>query len=373
MAINSNLFHGFICILVAILLIGCVECNRKLADTVSLFVFGDSILDPGNNNYINTTRDYQSNWWPYGESFFKYPTGRPSDGRLIFDFIAEYANLPLIPSYFQIEKEGFIDGVNFASSLSGSLVETNRGHVINLKTQLKYFKKVTKLLNNKVGDKQSKKLISNAVYMFSTGTVDYGEAFRSSPDLIHFPYPKQQFVEMVLSNFTSVLKEIYKKGGRKFAIFTLIPLGCFPGARAFTFQQNKSGECINELNEMLKMHSLALPKTMKLLQEELTGFKYTLFDLYEVIDQRINHPLKFGFEVSKKACCGTGPFRGINSCGGKRQVKEYQLCKNPKYYVFFDASHPSQSTYQQSAKLLWHGDPHVTKPHGLKSFFEFSG
>uniref|UniRef100_A0A3Q7IXD7 Uncharacterized protein n=1 Tax=Solanum lycopersicum TaxID=4081 RepID=A0A3Q7IXD7_SOLLC len=42
--------------------------------------------------------------------------------------------------------------------------------------------------------------------MFSTGTVNYGEAFRNSPDLIQFPYPKQQFVEMVLSNFTSVLK-----------------------------------------------------------------------------------------------------------------------------------------------------------------------
>lgn len=72
---------------------------------------------------------------------------------------------------------------------------------------MKYFKKVTKLLKNKVGDKHSKKkLISNAVYMFSTGTVNYGEAFRNSPDLIQFPYPKQQFVEMVLSNFTSVLK-----------------------------------------------------------------------------------------------------------------------------------------------------------------------
>lgn len=42
------------------------------------------------------------------------------------------------------------------------------------------------------------------------------------------------------------------------------------------------------------MHSLALPKPMMLLQEELIGFKYTLFDLYEVIDKRINHPLKFG-------------------------------------------------------------------------------
>lgn len=51
---------------------------------------------------------------------------------------------------------------------------------------------------------------------------------------------------------------------------------------------------MNELNELLKMHSLALPKWMNQLQEELTGIKYTLFDLYEVIDQRINHPSKFG-------------------------------------------------------------------------------
>lgn len=55
-----------------------------------LSVFGDSILDNGNNNYIKTTTDYQSNWWPYGKSFFKYPTGRPSDGRLISDFIGTH-------------------------------------------------------------------------------------------------------------------------------------------------------------------------------------------------------------------------------------------------------------------------------------------
>ncbi|CAN4114456.1 unnamed protein product [Withania somnifera] len=324
MALISSFFPVFVCILVAVIV--CVECSRKLPHA-SLFVFGDSILDPGNNNYINTTTDFQSNWWPYGESFFKYPTGRPCDGRLISDFI-------------------------------------------DLKTQLKYFKKVTKLLKKKVGGKHSKKLISNSVYMFSAGTVDYGEVFRSSS--LHL-YPKQQLVEMVLANLTSVLKEIYKKGGRKFVIFSLIPLGCFPGARAFTLQQNKSGDCINELNELLKIHSLALPKRMEQLQEELTGFKYTLFDLYKVIDQRINHPSKFGFEVSKMACCGTGPFRGINSCGGKRQVKDYQLCKNPKDYVFFDATHPSESTYKQCANLLWHGDPDVTGPHSLKSFFEVPG
>lgn len=52
---------------------------------VPLFIFGDSIYDAGNNNYINTT--VMANYWPYGETFFKYPTGRFSDGRIIPDFI----------------------------------------------------------------------------------------------------------------------------------------------------------------------------------------------------------------------------------------------------------------------------------------------
>jgi hypothetical protein len=56
---------------------------------VALFIFGDSLFDVGNNNYINTTTDFQANVWPYGENFFKYPTGRPSDGRVIPDFIGK--------------------------------------------------------------------------------------------------------------------------------------------------------------------------------------------------------------------------------------------------------------------------------------------
>ena len=55
---------------------------------VALFVFGDSLYDPGNNNYINTTTNYQANFWPYGETYFHFPTGRFSDGRLMPDFIS---------------------------------------------------------------------------------------------------------------------------------------------------------------------------------------------------------------------------------------------------------------------------------------------
>lgn len=59
----------------------------------ALFVFGDSFLDVGNNNYINTTTLDQANFWPYGEAYFRYPTGRFSDGRLVPDFIGTFSSL----------------------------------------------------------------------------------------------------------------------------------------------------------------------------------------------------------------------------------------------------------------------------------------
>ena len=126
---------------------------------VALFIFGDSLFDAGNNDYINTTTDTQANFGPYGETFFKYPSGRFSNGRLIPDFIgkmsiyillslgfelflnwllklhyitAEFANLPFITPYLYPGYHRYTDGTNFASAGAGALVETNKGLVYML-------------------------------------------------------------------------------------------------------------------------------------------------------------------------------------------------------------------------------------------------
>ena len=54
----------------------------------AFFIFGDSSVDPGNNNYIETIPENQANYKPYGQNgFFESPTGRFSDGRVIVDYI----------------------------------------------------------------------------------------------------------------------------------------------------------------------------------------------------------------------------------------------------------------------------------------------
>ncbi|CAI0418905.1 unnamed protein product [Linum tenue] len=128
---------------------------------VAFFIFGDSFLDAGNNNYINTTTLDQANFPPYGRTFFNFPTGRFSDGRLLPDFIgpsllcylhlpysihlqgqghnsfyfvtfiAKYAKLPLIPPFLKPGNNinDMAMGANFASAGAGALVETFQGDV----------------------------------------------------------------------------------------------------------------------------------------------------------------------------------------------------------------------------------------------------
>ncbi|PRQ51706.1 putative SGNH hydrolase-type esterase domain-containing protein [Rosa chinensis] len=143
----------------------------------ALFIFGDALFDNGNNNYLNTTTKYQSNFWPYGETFFNHSTGRFSDGRLISDFIAEYAKLPLIPPYLQPGSKDYTYGINFASSAAGALADTHPGFVIDLTTQLSFFKKVEKHLRHKLGDDDAHTLLSEAVYLISIGGNDYFAPF----------------------------------------------------------------------------------------------------------------------------------------------------------------------------------------------------
>lgn len=64
----------------------------------AFFIFGDSSVDPGNNNYIETIPENQANYKPYGQNgFFKDPTGRFSDGRIIVDFLGTI--IPAIQIY----------------------------------------------------------------------------------------------------------------------------------------------------------------------------------------------------------------------------------------------------------------------------------
>ncbi|KAL6137364.1 hypothetical protein ACLB2K_062656 [Fragaria x ananassa] len=335
-----------------------------------LFVFGDSLFDAGNNNYINTPKTAQANFWPYGETYFGYATGRYTDGRQIPDFIAQYSNLPLIPPYLQPGLYNYVYGVNFASGGSGALNETHQGVVIDLQTQLSYFKIVEKQLRHKLGYAQAKTLLSSAVYLFSVGSNDYIAPLQYNISKEFFEsYSQEEFIGMVIGNITHVVKEIYKKGGRKFGFLSLGPIGCHPALLVFQQPAGKIGTCREKLTEMAQIHNKAISEALHALEIKLEGFRYSYFDFYTSMSERLNNPTKYGLKEGKKVCCGSGPYRAINNCGGKGPETEYELCDNPSEYVFFDGGHPTERTNQQFSKLMWSGNSNVTWPCNFQELF----
>nr|GEZ67189.1 lipase, GDSL [Tanacetum cinerariifolium] len=218
----------------AVIIIMCLSiptnCHANIHKQVLVFVFSDSLFDPGNNNYINTTAAFQANFTPYGESYFYPPTGRFSNGRLMPDFIAEYAGLPLIPAYLEPGNNEFTYGSNFASAGAGALIGTRAGFVVDLQTQLRYFGDLEDHYRHNLGDTKARQLLSTAVYLFSCGANDYLSPVGNNIS-IYYPYTHEQYTDMVIGNLTNVIKGIYDKGGRKFGFLNVALLGCFPAIR----------------------------------------------------------------------------------------------------------------------------------------------
>ncbi|TXG68205.1 hypothetical protein EZV62_003140 [Acer yangbiense] len=314
--------------------IHCFENN--INSMKKLFVFGDSLFDPGNNQYLvtNPETDYvPGDRWPYGITFPGKPTGRISDGRLVPDFIGK--------TYI---------------------------FIMNLPTQLGYFKKLATEMEQKLGHEETKNVLRRSVYLFSSGGNDYlnFNNKNTNPTV----YKQIELVGRVMSNLMSTIEEIYAIGGRKFAFQNVGPLGCMPATRQTTREFNV--DCVERYMRHATLHNKFLSISLKEMEGHLPGFNYAVFDYYNALRNRILNSRKYGFKEGKIACCGAGELNGEDCSGGYRGIK-FNLCKDPSKYVFFDGGHHSQMTNLQLAQLLWNGTGDVTGPHyNVKKLFELN-
>ncbi|XP_020970367.1 GDSL esterase/lipase 7-like [Arachis ipaensis] len=99
-----------------------IICGSIVPLAPALYLFGDSLLDSGNNNFLPTIA--KANYLPYGSNFAIGPTGRFTNGRTVADFIAEYLGLPYPPPYLSLKGGISLSGINYASGSCGILPET---------------------------------------------------------------------------------------------------------------------------------------------------------------------------------------------------------------------------------------------------------
>jgi len=68
-------------------------------------------------------------------------------------------------------------------------------------------------------------------------------------------------------------------------------IGCSPGVRVLL---NNGSTCFEEISAIARLHNTALSKKIHELENQLKGFKYSMFDFYGASTEVQNNPTKYG-------------------------------------------------------------------------------
>ncbi|KAK6917637.1 GDSL lipase/esterase, partial [Dillenia turbinata] len=315
--------------------------TRTMNNTVSaIYVFGDSTVDPGNNNYIKAL--FKANWYPYGKDFINHTaTGRFTNGKLTTDFIASYVGIKeIIPAYLdpKTSLEDMMSGVAFASAASGyDRVTAAMSNVIHVPKQLDYFKEMKAKLVKSIGKKRTQKHLRKAVFIISAGTNDFVLNYFNGPPLRRHSMSVSDYQNLVLDQAKSFYQGLWDEGARRIAVVGLPPMGCVP--IVITIRSSKTIGCNEDYNAVAQAYNNKLQSALNTMQNKLAraGAKIVYIDLYNALYDIIRGYTKCGYDVADIGCCGTGAVESSFMCNRASPV-----CTNASKYVFFDSMHPSE-------------------------------
>lgn len=334
------------------IIFGCTTITTsEAAQTVpAMYVFGDSLIDVGNNNEFITLA--RANFPPYGIDFFNgEPTGRFSNGQNSADFLAEKLGLPTPPPYLSLVSESsdgsiFLAGVNFASGGSGILNSTNALLVKSLEEQFGYYTRVHESTVQLLGPDGAQNHLSKSIFTIVVGSNDMFVHFSQLSN----PNTTQQYVDSMISNFKGLLVRLYKLGARKLMITGITAIGCIPGLRI-----KNNNECQEDINKWSAIYNEGL-KSM-LTQLELKDMHYSYFDTYILFQEFILHPATYGFSNVREACCGSGRL----PCW---MFSTY--CENRSEYLFWDQYHPTEKAVGIFVDYIFNGSQNYATPINLE-------
>ncbi|GJT01863.1 GDSL esterase/lipase-like protein, partial [Tanacetum coccineum] len=303
----------------------------------AILAFGDSLMDPGNNNFLNTFT--KANFPPYGKDFLGgKATGRFTNGKIIGDYLAKALGVKeYLPAYLDplIQDNDLITGVSFASGGTGlDPLTSTLASVIPLSFQVEMFEQYIQKLKKKVGEEDTKNIIDNSVYFISASSNDF------LTNYFVFPFRRLQYDVPAYSNFlvkraVKFIKEIHKLGARRIVVFSASPIGCIPIER--TLNGGPKRKCVDEYNKAAKYFNIKLKQQLQVLASSLPESRIAYSDFYNPLTNIIENPRLYGLEVTDKGCCGTGQVEMSFSCNSLSKI-----CHNDSKFFFWDSLHPTE-------------------------------
>ncbi|PKI78257.1 GDSL esterase/lipase At4g16230-like [Punica granatum] len=317
------------------------------------FIFGDSLVDAGNNNYIVSLS--KANYMPNGIDFGG-PTGRFTNGRTIVDILGEELGFKdYTPPYLAPTTVWpvILEGVNYASGAGGILNETGKlfGGRINLDAQIDNFANTREDIISNMGGPAALELFSKALFSVTIGSNDFinnylTPVFSAAEQAFISP---ETFVDSMISRYRLQLTRLYDLGARKIIVVNVGPIGCIP----YEKDTNKGAgdRCIDFPNEMAQLFNARLRDLIPELSSNLDGSNLVYADVYRIVDDIIENYTSYGFESADSSCCyAAGKFGGLIPCGPSSKV-----CPDRSKFVFWDPYHPSDATNIIIAKRLMDG------------------
>ncbi|VAI76952.1 unnamed protein product [Triticum turgidum subsp. durum] len=228
----ASLYRGLLLLLMALLpsAHGATTARGKIS---AAFVFGDSIVDPGNNN--DRLTEAKANFPPYGQDFpGGVATGRFSNGKVPGDMLASRLGIKeLLPPYLgnDLPLSELLTGVVFASGGSGYDPLTSIPATATSSTgQLELFLEYKERLRTLVGEEEMTRVISEGIYFTVMGANDLANNYFAIP-LRRHQYDLPSYVKFLVSSAVNFTMKLNEMGAKKIAFLGIPPIGCCPSQR----------------------------------------------------------------------------------------------------------------------------------------------
>ncbi|KAJ4829462.1 hypothetical protein Tsubulata_015717 [Turnera subulata] len=318
-------------------------------DRTVLFIFGDSTVDVGT---INDPKNVGLKC-PYG---IDYPgnisTGRFSNGYNLADELARRMGHDQSPPPFRLNADGTVAnlnysvGMNFACGAAG--IYSSTGEI--LVPDILQFGRVRNSIKDVLGEQETQKLLSKALFIVSVGGDDFfAYLLKSGNKSVDGAI---NFLLDLTYNYGKQLENLYGFGARKFGIVGLPPLGNCPYVHA---QLSCEQEAI--LNLMVKLFSI---NTNTMLKEYLPdGIEYSFGNVFDLFNDVINNPSN-NFSDVRTACWNGEP--GWTEGGQTCKHWKGTICDDRDQYLFFDGIHPTQKAAGVAAEALYSGGKNYVEP-----------